>query len=36
MSESRQHASGNAIPTPEELGFDPAETRKRYATERGE
>jgi cyclohexanone monooxygenase len=34
MSEDRQQAAGNAIPTPEELGFDPAETRKRYATER--
>ena len=34
MSEDRRQASGNAIPTPEELGFDPAETRQKYATER--
>lgn len=34
MSEDRKQASGNAIPTPEELGFDPAETCQRYAAER--
>jgi hypothetical protein len=34
MSEGRQRATGNAIPTPEELGFDPAEVRQRYAAER--
>ena len=34
MSEDRKQAAGNAIPTPEELGFNPAEIRQRYATER--
>ena len=34
MSEDRQDDSRNVVPSPEELGFDPVETRERYATER--
>ena len=33
MSEATE-TKPNGIPTPEELGFDPAEMRRRYATER--
>ena len=34
MGEDRKKASRNVIPTPEELGFDPVETREKYAAER--
>ena len=34
MSEDRQDDSRNVVPSPEELGFDPVETREKYATER--
>jgi cyclohexanone monooxygenase len=34
MSEGGKRATSNAVPTPEELGFDPAEVRERYAAER--
>jgi hypothetical protein len=34
MSEAAQEAKTNGIPTPEELGFDPAGLRQKYAAER--
>ena len=34
MSEAVSETKANGIPTPAELGFDPAELRQRYAMER--
>ncbi len=34
MSQAVEQSQPNAIPTPEELGFDPAELRRKYADER--
>jgi cyclohexanone monooxygenase len=34
VSKDRQDDSRNVVPSPEELGFDPVETRARYAAER--
>ena len=34
MSEAAEQARPNRIPTPAELGFDPAELRQKYAQER--
>ena len=34
MGEGEKRAASIAVPTPEELGFDPAEIRQRYAAER--
>jgi cation diffusion facilitator CzcD-associated flavoprotein CzcO len=34
MSEDAIHAEVNGVPTPQELGFDPAELRQKYANER--
>src|ERR1700691_5020074 len=34
MSEAVTEPNPNAIPTPNELGFDPAELRQKYAAER--
>ena len=35
MSQTGTNAVGSGLPTPEELGFDPAEVRQKYAEERG-
>ena len=34
MSEAEMQSQPTGIPTPQELGFDPAELRRRYAEER--
>ena len=34
MSEAIEQSKPNGIPTPQELGFDPADLRQRYAAER--
>ena len=34
MSEAVAETQSKKIPTPEELGFDPAEMRRKYAEER--
>jgi len=34
MSETSTETQSNGVPTPEQLGFDPAELRKKYAAER--
>jgi len=34
MSETSTETQSSGVPTPEQLGFDPAELRKKYAAER--
>jgi cation diffusion facilitator CzcD-associated flavoprotein CzcO len=34
MSEAATEATGSGVPTPEQLGFDPADLRRKYAEER--